>query len=80
MKRKRTIFLKHFIAWIILCVVWAFSVEPLLKAVLPGLYDVEQWIATEFVGILAITIAIILSLLIFLLKRKRRQKATGKLA
>jgi hypothetical protein len=80
MKRKRTIILKHFIRWIILCAVWAFSVEPLLNAILPGVYGVEQWIATELAGILLITIAIIFSLIIFLLKRKRRLKAAGKLA
>jgi hypothetical protein len=80
MKRKRTIILKHFFIWIILCVAWAFSVEPLLRAVLSGVYDVEQWIATELAGILLITIAIISSLIIFLFRRKRKLKTAGKLA
>jgi hypothetical protein len=80
MKKKRTIILKHFIIWIILCVVWVFSVEALLNALLPGLYDVEQWVATELAGILLITVAIISSLIILLFKRKRKLKAAGKLA
>lgn len=80
MKRKRTIILRHFIVWVILCAVWVFSVEPLLNVILPGVHGVEQWIATELAGILLITITIISSLIIFLFRRKRKLKAAGKLA
>jgi hypothetical protein len=63
-----------------LCVIWFFSVEALLKATVPEVYGIEQWIAAEFIGILLITTAIILSLIISLLKTRRKKKMTGKLA
>ncbi len=69
-----SIYHRHFLYWLIAVVAYFFSVEPVLRIVLPGVHEVEIWLTLEICGIAAITLLSVVVLLIALRKKRIREK------
>jgi hypothetical protein len=69
-KRTLKIILVHVLIWLALSVLCVFIAEPIIKSALPGVYEVEHWLMTVMMLMVIVFIGTILSLIIWL-KRKR---------
>lgn len=68
---KGTIILLHFLTWLICSVTWFLSAEWVTNFIYPGIGGVEQWLSVCFGGMTLISLVVILSLSIRLIRRRR---------
>ena len=65
------IILRHLFIWLILSVGFFFMAEPLVKLLFPGFHDVGIWLLTEFIGLIAVFLITITSLIINIVRHQR---------
>jgi hypothetical protein len=70
--KKAKIILLHFIAFLVLAILWAFSAESVLRTVAPELNYVEIWMRLVKVGIIVIFTLTVISMVIILYKKRKR--------
>ncbi|PQJ10402.1 hypothetical protein CJD36_010515 [Flavipsychrobacter stenotrophus] len=75
MKKPGIIVLKHLVLWLLFSAIYILISEQLTKRIFSGIdYDVEQWLLVAIVGLLLIFTITVFSLVVSLLKNRKRRK------
>ncbi|WP_396591641.1 hypothetical protein [Allomuricauda sp. R78024] len=71
MKRSKIV-LVHVGLFIALSILLVFLAESILNVIAPGFHNVEMWIALIVFGILGIFIILLISCIVFIMKKKKQ--------
>lgn len=67
----KRIVLKHILTWFMLSVTFFFLAEPLVKLLFPDVHNVGIWLFTEFIGLMAILLIIVSSLIVTIARKRK---------
>jgi hypothetical protein len=73
----KKIILRHLIIWLLLSVLFFFLSEPITKWILPEVHDVTIWLKVLASGLVLIFCALLISVIVAVVKRKKTQAATA---
>ena len=72
----KKIVLLHLLTWVLLSATYFFLSEHLVEFLFPEIYDVELWLGTLFTGLILIFIGMTISLIINVVRHRRKLNAS----